>query len=267
MNSAVWSSTRRPFYLITHRRNSVGAVAKALRDGANAIECDIRYKKSRGVFVVNHNHTRRYKRDNLIPYLQGVNKLARRYGNRFALIIFDFKDDGGDKQAGGRLLKTIREHLTNETKINVLISVARYSQRHALDTIIPQLRPREGIAIDEDDDPVKVLQHFQSQGVSNYGYGNGIFVLGIDRKIPKSIARALDLKQRFGKPKMIYVWTLAKKKSMRRYLRMGIDGIFVNKVKRLRKVLREKEFRSAIRLARRGENPFLVRPYAWQSVR
>ena len=60
----------RPFYLIAHRCNSPTEVEKAIKDGANAVECDLQYDTTKKVFVVNHDDANSPEEDNLGKYLR-----------------------------------------------------------------------------------------------------------------------------------------------------------------------------------------------------
>jgi hypothetical protein len=248
----------RPFYIIAHRANDLQSVARALERGANAMECDIRFNQSQGVFVVNHDHSLAYHRDALVPYLDGVCDLAQRHPH-FTLIIFDCKMN--DPALTVPLLNTIRSRLTNRVlNLNVLISVGSYADRHFLAPLTGRLCLHEGVAIDEDNNPARVSAFFRGLGIERHAYGNGIFGPAPQNpfapSVPPSIMEAIANKALDRGIRFVYVWTLSAKRSMRDYMRMGVDGIFVNDVRKLAEIVGESEFSSKIRLARRGDDPF-----------
>ncbi len=103
----------RPFYLIAHRCNSPEKVKEVIRDGANAVECDLRYVS--GNFMVSHDTTD-HNPYALTTYLTEV-KNAECYLN-LALIIFDCKSSVSDKpDIAYNLLEIIKNYLTNASEI------------------------------------------------------------------------------------------------------------------------------------------------------
>ena len=74
--------------------------------------------------------------------------------------------------------------------------------------------------------------------------------------VEDSIRAAVTLKHRAGLIKLVYVWTLDRRSSMREYIDLGVDGIMTNDVDDLIAVLAENPIRSLIRLATRSEFPF-----------
>jgi hypothetical protein len=146
----------------------------------------------------------------------------------------------------------------------VLITVASFDDRGFLARLAGDLRGHEGVAIDEHDSPSQVAGFFRGNGIQRQGYGNGIFVAGIDASadIAPSILEAISMKARRLGPRFVYIWTLNHKRAIRNYLRMGVDGIFVNfhglyeAVSKLRSILGEDEFRSKFHLAQWAHDPF-----------
>lgn len=246
--------SQQPFYLIAHRCNSSDKVEEALIKGANAIECDLRYNDQRNVIVVNHDVSLFYERDNLAAYLDKVKELANIH-NHLSLLIFDCKFD--NPNVAPQLLNTIRERLTNHININILISVATYDEGGFFERIIGKLESREGIAIDYHNKPNEVSSYFEGRGVNNFFYGNGIFAEAVGPNVFPSIAEAIRLKASHKKIKQVYVWTLNAEDSIIKYLRMGVDGIFVDNpdIENLKSILNN-QFGDLRRLATREEDAF-----------
>jgi glycerophosphoryl diester phosphodiesterase len=241
----------RPFYVIAHRANSVDAAAQALRDGANALEFDVRYSRAHRKFCVNHDTALFCDRDNLVPYLRGLRGLASKHGEQFAMILMDFKDADGNANAGAELMAIARAELLSPTGISSILSVPKLSQRSVLDTVTPG--PREALAVDQENDAAAVHSYFRSRGITRSAFGNGTFVAGIEVNIKDSIRRAVSMRST-GAFKFVYVWTLGKESSMVDYTNIGVNGIFVNAPASLRQVL--DEWCLPARLARRSETPF-----------
>ncbi|NQE34737.1 PLAT/LH2 domain-containing protein [Microcoleus asticus] len=250
--------SQHPFYLIAHRCNSPEKVKEAIRDGANAVECDLRYVS--GKVIVNHDASDSDRYD-LTEYLTEVKKYAAECYPKLALIIFDCKSSVSDEpDIAYKLLETIRENLANDTGINILISVATYKERNFFDEIIGTgcLKIREGVAIDYHNHPNEVSSYFEGRGVNNFFYGNGISYGFVGPNVFPSIAEAIRLKASHKKIKQVYVWTLGSKDSMIKYLRMGVDGIFVGKksIETLKSILNENPFCDLRKLATCEDDAF-----------
>src|SRR5205823_6571875 len=119
----------------------------------------------------------------LVAYLNAVHQLALD-NPQLALVIFDCKPEVTSPDHGFELLSAIREHLTFDNNLNVIISIGNRTNNQGafFDRIVDILGPREGLMIDAEDDPGAVSNYFTSRGVDHQGYGNGItfvnFVLG-----------------------------------------------------------------------------------------
>jgi glycerophosphoryl diester phosphodiesterase len=221
----------RPFYAIAHRCTDPADVKHALERGANAVECDVR--RYDGDFCVRHDPLPATGETRLTSWLDEVAGHAHTFGEQFALIIFDLKDEG----------------ITSD-------SLDLISRREVFSRIASDLTLREGLAIDEDDDPYRVSQFFEDRNIEHNCYGNGIFALGVGRGVEDSIRAAVTLKRRAGLIKLVYVWTIDDRSRMREYINFGVDGIMTNDVDDLIAVLAENPIRSLIRLATRSEFPF-----------
>jgi glycerophosphoryl diester phosphodiesterase len=261
---AIWAthtvySEKRPFYVIAHRCNDAERVQAAIHEGANAIECDLQYNGTHNVFVVNHDTDLFYQRDALIPYLQRVRAMAQA-DSRLALIIFDCKF--AKETPAVPLLETIRVHLTDHVPVKVVISIADYDKRSFFMPLKDRLRPNEFLAIDEHEHSGNVARFFAwEMRISQYAYGYGISASealrpGIPAIMMEAVAQKYaDPDRRFS---MVYVWTVQNQQSMRRYLNIGVDGIFVDNVRALREVLAEPEFQK-LRMALRSD-PLTAEP-------
>jgi glycerophosphoryl diester phosphodiesterase len=245
---------QRPFYIIAHRVNDTVSISRVITEGANAIECDVRHVDGR--FIVSHNWPDLNPVD-LEAYLQSIAATARN-NNRLALVIFDCKENSPTLAVP--FLEAIRNHLTNQISLNVLISIASYDDRQFLASLAGQLSAREAVAIDQDDDPARVSGFFQGLRIQNHAYGNGIAAVLWENpfapNVPPSIMEAIAHKALRRGIRFVYVWTLDDKGSMRDYLRMGVDGIMTNDVNDLVEVIGESEFQAKVKFAARSHKPF-----------
>jgi glycerophosphoryl diester phosphodiesterase len=252
----------RPFYKLAHNPNTLEAVRAALDAGANAIEPDVNVFAARpddlcigepGLLGGGNGPSA----PSLTEYLTGLHQIALERPE-LALVVFDCKPKAATLELGATLLQTIRSLLTFDTDLNVIISVASLSHAAIFEQIRHELRPREALMIDQENDPVRVATFFTNAGVERQCYGNGISFLNslLGPNVRPSLERACDLRASTGAPRFTYAWTVDDARLMREYIRIGVDGIITNNVARLRAVSAEPEFQSTIRLATRADDPF-----------
>lgn len=247
---------QRPFYLISHRCNTLQEVQKALENGANAVECDFIDRNDRNKPWIAHDKGE--TGTSLEEYLKGLKVFLDEYP-QFALLIFDCKTNKSN--LASQLLEQTRTHLTKDTDFNIIISVGLLSNTDFFRSIHSKLKEREGLAIDAELSPLKVSKYFQELNLNgeNYCYANGYWKEDYKR-ISKVRCNMIDsvFNKAFYRFKFVYVWTINDETSMRDYLRIGVDGIFVDvgNESDLKNILREKEFEKSICLAGRDVNPF-----------
>jgi hypothetical protein len=241
--------SRRPVWIIAHRCTHPADAESALGAGANGVECDLRF--AGGAWKVAH------RGDDTVALSQWLGA-ARWYAERyphFTLAVIDLKTPRADIV---ELRHAIRDALP--TDVAVLYSTASFDDRDALARLAPDLRAREGLAIDEHDEPEEVDAFFRSLAVEHAWYGNGIAVsVPEPPSIRASIERAIALRGR-GAIKKGYVWTLAARDSIRTYLdEVEVDGVMVESgtfspgVENALALVHELP---ALRLATRADAPF-----------
>jgi len=252
----------RPFYLLAHNPNSIAAVRTALESGANALEPDVNVYAARpdelcigeaGLLGGGSGP----RAPSLTEYLTGLYQVALARPE-LALVVFDCKSKAATLELGATLLQAIRSLLTFDTDLNVIISTASLSHTAIFEQIRRDLRPREALMIDQENDPVRVAHFFTNAGVERQCYGNGISFLNsiLGPNVRPSLEHACELCAATGAPRFTYAWTVDDPRLMREYIRIGVDGIITNNVARLSAVSAEPEFQSAIRLATRADDPF-----------
>lgn len=249
----------RPFYVVGHNPNTMAKVNDALAAGANALEPDINvYASDNSKLCVSHG-----KGDanapSLVQFLKDLHTVALAHPE-LSLIVFDCKPESVSAQNGLTILNAVRTHLTYDTNINVILSVSKMESVTMFDTIKTMLGPREGIMVDEENDPVAVSDYFANQGVVNQGFGNGISVLScgiLGPNVRPSMEQACSLRASTKRPRFIYVWTVDCVDLEQEYLRIGVDGVITDDPAEVRQVMAEAEFKDVVRLAVRNDNPFL----------
>jgi glycerophosphoryl diester phosphodiesterase len=253
----------RPFYICAHNPNSFDLVVRALAAGANALEPDVNVFKHRpNELCISHGGTLGTGQADddepaLVPFLQFLRQQADRHP-QLSLVVFDCKPATNTPDHGVTLLNAIREHLTDSTRLNVIISVATMANAAMFDKIAPMLRDREGVMIDAENDPVAVSKMFVQRHVTHQGFGNGISVLNsmLGPNVRPSMERACALRAEANRPRFIYVWTVNSHDLEREYIRIGVDGIISDDVAKLREIVDEPELQKLIRLATRDDDPF-----------
>lgn len=248
----------RPFYVSGHNPNTITEVMNALNAGANAIEPDVNvYEDDPSQLCISHNEG-----DSSAPtleqFLRDLHALAVHDGpgRNLSLVLFDCKPKASTPEFGLILLTAIRKFLTYDTGINIILSVADFSQAAVFDQIKHQLGEREGLSIDEEDDPIAVSGLFTQVSVANQAYGNGISIALSSitaPEVPPSMERACAYRAATDQTKFVYAWTVNDRELMQEYIRIGVDALITDEVKDLVQLVNQN--RSVIRMANRHDNP------------
>ena len=253
----------RPFYIVGHNPNTVSDAVDAVDGGANGLEPDVQvYEDDSSRLCISHG-TGEPSAPTVAAYLDGVH--AQLSSSGLSLVVFDCKPEATSADHGFELLMTIRDHLTFDTDITVIISVGKLDEGGFFDRIIDILGPREGLMIDAENDAGAVTNYFTSRGLSHQGYGNGIsfanFAFGPYYRY--SLEAACGIRAQAGRPSFIYVWTVNAHDELREYIRIGVDGIITDDPHDLLEIAGEPEFSSLIVLANRLDNPFAQPDFAY----
>jgi glycerophosphoryl diester phosphodiesterase len=252
----------RPFYVMAHNPNTIKDVRDALAKGANCVEPDVNvYDDTTDQLCISEagltgNASGDSDSPSLVDFLNGLRQAADDFPH-LALVVFDTKSPAVSASNGLAMLTAIREHLTKDTNLNVIISVADLSQTAMFDSIKNRLRPREGVMIDSENDPIAVSNYFYGARVVNECYANGIThetILGPN--VRPSMERACEFRAARYRTRFIYVWTVNDDDHMREYIRIGVDSVDTDDVDVLSRIVKEPEFAPLIRLAVRDDDPF-----------
>lgn len=252
----------RPFYVMAHNPNTIKDVRDALAKGANCVEPDVNvYDDTTDQLCISEagltgNASGDSDSPSLVDFLEGLRQAADDFPH-LALVVFDTKSPAVSASNGLAMLTAIREHLTKGTNLNVIISVADLSQTVMFDSIMNRLRPREGVMIDSENDPIAVSNYFYGAGIVNECYANGIThesILGPN--VRPSMERVCEFRAGRYRTRFIYVWTVNDDDHMREYIRIGVDSVDTDDVDVLSGIIKEPEFAGMIRLATRADDPF-----------
>jgi hypothetical protein len=246
----------RPFYVVGHNPNTIQAVKAALDAGANAIEPDVNVYGDRPGDLCISESAGAADAPALVQYLKELRQVALARPE-LALVVFDCKIAEADQ--GTELLEAVRTWLVPGTGLYVIISVAHFQDMSLFRWIGAELASREGLMVDEENDPDAVSSLFTKLFITQQCYANGISILHgtLGPHVRPSIERACARRATDGDPKFIYVWTVNDDELQRDYIRIGVDGIISDDLAMLRRVVAEPEFQTVIRLATRADNPFM----------
>jgi CheY-like chemotaxis protein len=248
----------RPFYIVGHNPNTIAEVKTALQQGANAMEPDVNVFSSDGTKLCISHGEGDAGAPTLVAYLKDLHTVAVQ-NPQLALIVFDCKTPAAKADFGLELLNAIRTNLTFDIPLNVILSVASFGETGMFDKIYGMLGPREGIMIDEENDPVAVRDLFVSNGAKNrcYGNGNHFFNATTSPNLRPSIEHACGIRAGEDAFKFIYIWPINSTNYMREAIRIGVDGIITDDIGTLKSVVtQDVEFQGVIRMATRADNPF-----------
>ncbi len=251
----------RPFHNIAHMCNTPDYVDKALKDGANAIECDIQVKKKEDGtldFRVHHGWVAFYdKRSKASTPLHKYLTYLKKNRHRFTVIVFDCKKPGkgiDNRTYGKKLCEIIKQYLPPE---QCVMSIPYVNMVSFFDGMKDAGFSEAGKDISMIDispggkDAKLWIKTAESKGANWLG-------MGVDAYAPASPLRnwieplkcAVQGRDKNKKVKKVYYWTLNSESSMRRVLATNVDGLIVNDPKKLKTIL-EGEFRATFRLAKK----------------
>jgi len=255
----------RPFYIFGHNPNSISAVIDALRAGANAIEPDVNvFEDNQGRLCISEvkplldpDAGGDEDAPTLEQYLHELHGVAQAFP-QLACVVFDCKPKVATAEHGATLLAAIRQYLTPDNDLNIIISVSSLSEFAIFERIRSILGPREGCMIDEENDPSEVAAHFVGAGIDHGCYGNGNHFQNpvTSPNLRPSIELACGLRASRNAFRFIYEWTNNSDDLMREFIRTGVDGIITDDVAVLKAITEEDEFQTVIRYATRSDNPF-----------
>jgi glycerophosphoryl diester phosphodiesterase len=264
-----------PFYILGHNTNTIGDVIAAIHQGANAIEVDVTtYEFNLNKLCVDHagitgDSPGRVGAPRFDEFLDELRTVALHHPG-LALVVFDCKPPAATPQLGRTILDNVRRRLSNDTRINVIISVGdvtssnpyRLNGTSVFDEIALDIGPREGFMIDGEDSPDDVAAFFGAKGVTRFCYGNGTsFPLSDEGamvyRIP--IERACWMTATRNGPRFVYAWTVNDVGDQKLYMRVGVNGIIADPdgISHFPAILKKSEFASRFRRAVRSDNPFL----------
>jgi hypothetical protein len=254
---------KRKFYLIGHNPNSVKNAIQCLKDGANAIEPDIRYlPQYEEKFFVFDLVTLNRKRHTFKDYLIELSASLNNEKLNLALLAFDLKPIcSKDMESETSLYMKEFFYQLNEyffstySPVPLLLTVGKPSGKQLLAAAKPWLTSNQAVGVDEYDSPRNVINFFAKEQMPFTFAAGTSSPFASPLKFKPLIEEALSLKQLTNELKLVYTWTANSEKTMRDFIDAGVDGIITGRIAKLKNLI-ETEYQDTIELATSDYNPF-----------
>ena len=279
------AETLRPFYIIGHGANTLAVAKRCLQLGANGIECDVNLKAGEtNKLYIGHGPWMEIgpAGRNAVPlkdFLHGLHELARQNTN-FCLVYFDCKTLAATPEFGRELRDDIRQYLTGQgddyLPLNALISVGTLKDKAIFADIANDLGPREGIMVDGYSRPGEVAAFFDTTKAANRCFSDGTVPFNTclaHFEIDWALHKACKMRARDHKFCFVGTWTVNNPMLMKRFIRVGVDGILADRkfvwynfsfetmghsLRSLSKLVQKDGPKLGVRAATRADNPFLA---------
>jgi glycerophosphoryl diester phosphodiesterase len=254
---------KRKFYIIGHNPNTARNAIRCLKDGANAIEPDIRYlPQYEEKFFVYDLVTLNRKRHTLKDYLIELSAKLNDEKLNLALLAFDLKPISSKNQESESVIYTkeffsqLNEYLfSTYSPVPLLLTVGKPSGKKLLAAAKSFLTFNQAVGVDENDTPKNVADFFGKEQMPFTFAAGTSSPFASPLKFKPIIQDAIALKQQTNELKLVYTWTANSEKTMRDFLNIGVDAIITGKTAKLRNLV-DKEYQDRIELATADYNPF-----------
>ena len=254
---------KRKFYIIGHNPNTVRKAFRCLKDGANAIEPDIRYLPQYDEkFFLYDLVTLNRKQHSLKEYLIELSVMLNNKKLNLALLAFDLKRFcTKDMEKDSAIYMKEFFDLLNEyffstyKQVPLLLTVGKPSGKPLLSAAKPYLRINQAVGVDARDTPQGVIEFFRQEQIPLAYAAGTSSPFASPLKFKQIIKEAIDLKQYSNDLKLVYTWTANSQKTMRYFVNIGVDGMISDHVDRLRYLV-DTEYQETIELATADYNPF-----------
>lgn len=254
---------KRKFYIIGHNPNSVTKAMRCLKDGANAIEPDIRYlPQHEEKFFVYDLVTLNRKRHTLKDYLIELSARLNDEKLNLALLAFDLKpfcSENADTESAVYMKEffgLLNEYFfSTYSPVPVLLTVGKPSEKALLAKAKPYLKANQAVGVDQGDTPRSVVDYYKNEQIPLAFAAGTSSPFASPEKFKPLIKEALVLKEHTPELKLVYTWTANSGKTMRDFLNLGVDGMITGRAERLRNLI-DTEYHETIELATPDYNPF-----------
>ena len=183
-----------------------------------------------------------------------------------SLVLFDIKLDKPEYNGisiadWGTWLHDTANRILQDTGLVMIYSVSKKEQVGIFADFALSLGSKEGIMIDQENDVEEMILAFQPfiiRGVNNIVYADGSHAYITGLGTAGHVRTALHRRALKSLPHLVSTWVLPTEESVRKYVRIGVDGMIVtyDNIKPALQVLASPEFTGRLRLAGRTDNPF-----------
>ena len=261
----------RRFYAIAHMANTATAVTWALRQGANGVEIDLNFDDNGNPTEFKHglpcdctcsprefwppmcivlgDCSANSSKTSLLEHIAHINRINT---PGFALVVIDSKldkKDSGNKQraAGRNVVKLLEDHLFSKGYNGKVIIGAPhltngpYMSEAGIKANSSPYKSQMYFTIDMGGDKTYMTVDTLIRYLPNKNrvYGTGISAC-VAATYYDAIRQAVKQYQVGTLGSLIYIWTLDKESSMRKYIDVGVNGIMTNDPGKLVRIVREK---------------------------
>uniref|UniRef100_A0A6M2CW93 Putative sphingomyelinase d-like protein n=1 Tax=Rhipicephalus microplus TaxID=6941 RepID=A0A6M2CW93_RHIMP len=282
------SSELRPFYVFGHMANSLEDVDNFVDQGVNAIEADLTFASDGTAEKFYHGGICDCGRDceksadasTYLSYLRDAVNEGGKFTGQLQLLYVDSKTGSLSTdtkyQAGINLANSLINHLWNngtipsEYMLNVIVSAFSTDDKDilagALDTF--KKAGSSSLFLDHVGFDISgyellnvIADTYEELGIREHrwqGDGTTNCLIGIywDVRTNAATSRRTAANTTHDYVDKVYVWTVDMPVTIRRFLRLNIDGMLTNKPTTLLNILQESQFSKMYRLATAQDSPW-----------
>lgn len=281
------AAEQRPFYVIGHMVNSIGEVDDFVDSGANALEVDVKFERSGRATDMHHGFpcdcfrvcTRKTPFTEYLDYINSVTSVdGGKFNGKMTLLVLDLKTKkigrGNQYQAGVDIGTKLIRHLWRDVvphdTVNVLVSIEKPKDKNIFRGVLDAIKrdvnatywmKHIGFAIDQFGDPAEIGKAFSENGIVGHRWlGSGItnclpHISG-HKKLKDIVACRDGRKSGCDYVDKGFTWTLDKKSSIARGIKIGLDAVMTNSPKKALAAMRRNDVAPLVRLAGPEDDPW-----------
>ncbi|XP_029839439.4 dermonecrotic toxin SPH-like [Ixodes scapularis] len=281
------SQELRPIYNIAHMVNSKEQVSEFMEKGANAIEFDVQFYDNGTAYRTYHGIpcdcfricTKSAEIEDYFDYIRNLTISGGKYYGKLLLLMLDLKSSDvsidNKLSAGADIASKLMDHLWinvpfNEA-VNIYLSIGHVTDKDVLRGAVQAIQQRDAKYLDRigfdvglGDSLEDIRDMYRELNISGHRWlGDGdtncySFLLPTTRLEAAIADRKANNATSFVDK--VYFWTTDSKTTIRKVLRLGVDGIITNHPEYLSAIIEEEEFKKTLRLASTQDNPFMRIP-------
>ncbi|CAN8013439.1 unnamed protein product, partial [Ixodes persulcatus] len=281
------SQELRPIYNIAHMVNSKEQVSEFMDKGANAIELDVQFYDNGTAYRTYHGIpcdcfricTRSAEIKDYFDYIRNVTISGGKYHGKLLLLILDLKSSDvsidNKLSAGADIASKLMDHLWingpfNEA-VNIFLSIGHVADKDVLRGAVQAIQQRDAKYLDRigfdvglGDSLEDIRGMYRELNISGHRWlgdgGTNCYSFLLSTKRLKAAIADRKANNATSFVDKVYFWTTDSKTTIRKVLRLGVDGIITNHPEYLSAIIKEENFKKTLRLASTQDNPFIRIP-------